>query len=384
MAIFILAVVLFVIADFLLRLGLRRWKEKKLREEREKALQSSLRLDFSLEAKTLKRVDVEHPKARILCVDDEDVVLDSFRKILVLDGYSVDTVNAGQEVLGLIQKHHYDFVFADLKMPAMSGEDVVKSVKHLRPDIDVIVITGYATVESAVECMKYGATDYIQKPFTENELLEMTKKFLIRRKDRIQKELRPRILVTRLPTPEHLPHSEFTIPGGVFISPGHCWARMEEDGTVKVGLDDFARKVIGAIDAIEPPNLGMAITKGQHLFSVKQGYRSIPFRSPISGRVARVNASLKKETEELNLSSYDRSWVCAIDAEHLDTELPELKIGKSAVSFYQDELDLVRRFLKPPGGNGLNGGSPQADHPGTMAGLDDRQWKEMALEFFGK
>jgi CheY-like chemotaxis protein len=311
-------------------------------------------------------------------------VLDSFRKILVLDGYSIDTVNTGQEVLGLIQKHHYDFVFADLKMPAMSGEDVVKSVKHLRPDIDVIVITGYATVESAVECMKYGASDYIQKPFTENELLEMTKKFLIRRKDRIQKELLPRVLVTRLPTPEHLPHSEFTIPGGVFISLGHCWARMEEDGTVKVGLDDFAQKVIGTIDAIESPNLGMVIKKGQNLFSVKQGYRSIPFKSPISGRVARVNSSLKMVNEAPNVNSYERAWVCAIDAENLDTELPELKIGKSAVSFYQEELDHVRRFLRAPGGDGQDSASSYADHPGTMAGLDDRQWNEMVQEFFGR
>ena len=80
-------------------------------------MQESLKLDFTSEAKTLKRAEVENPKAKILCVDDEEVILGSFRKILVLDGYSVDTVETGQEALGLIQKHHYDFVFTDLKMP---------------------------------------------------------------------------------------------------------------------------------------------------------------------------------------------------------------------------------------------------------------------------
>ncbi len=173
MPLFILAVIIFIIADFLLRLALKKMKEKKLREEREAALAISLKLDFSREAQSLKRAEVPNPRARILCVDDEAVILDSFRKILVLDGYSVDTVETGPEALGLIRQHHYDFLFTDLKMPGVSGEEVAKAVKHLRPDIDVIIITGYATVQSAVECMKHGAMDYVQKPFTESELLDL-------------------------------------------------------------------------------------------------------------------------------------------------------------------------------------------------------------------
>ncbi len=387
MALFILAVIVFIIADFLLRLGLKRFNETKLREEREAALRVSLRLDFSREAQTLKRVDVDKPKARIICVDDEDVVLDSFRRILVLDGYSVDTVKTGQEALGLVQSHHYDFAFVDLKMPEMAGEDVVKSIKHLRPDIDVVVITGYATVESAVECMQFGALDYVQKPFTENELVAMAKKFLIRRTDRIQKELRPRVFVTRLPVPDQLPLRDFSIPGGVFISEGHCWARMEEDGKVKVGLDDFAKKIIGRIRSIDPPNLGRMITRGQILFSVKQGYRTIPFKSPVTGRVAAVNATLKESAESLEATPYERNWVCMIDADDLDTELRDLKIGKSAVSFYQDEIDHLRGYLKPVEGNGQDGvGHPShgGQFVGTMENLNDVQWEVTVNEFFAK
>ena len=63
----------------------------------------------------------------------------------MLAGFSVDTVETGQEALGLVRKHDYDFVFTDLKMPGMDGLDVTKAVKHLRPDIDVAIITGYAT-----------------------------------------------------------------------------------------------------------------------------------------------------------------------------------------------------------------------------------------------
>ncbi len=74
---------------------------KKIVTERAKALDVSLNLDFSTEAKSLKRAEVPNPKAKILCVDDEAVILDSFRKILVLDGYSVDTVESGKEALHL-------------------------------------------------------------------------------------------------------------------------------------------------------------------------------------------------------------------------------------------------------------------------------------------
>ncbi len=173
---FILAVVVFIIIDVIIRTIIKKTTESRLRKEREEALAVNLNLDFSHEAKTLKRVEVENPKAKILAVDDEEIILSSFRKILVLDGYSVDTVETGQEALGLIQKRHYDFVFTDLKMPQMDGVDVCKSVKHLRPDIDVIIITGYATIEVTREAMVKGAFDVIAKPFKPNDLREIIRR----------------------------------------------------------------------------------------------------------------------------------------------------------------------------------------------------------------
>jgi CheY-like chemotaxis protein len=181
-------IILFFFLNIAARVLYDRLQQVKIQAEREKALSVSLNLDFTHESKTLKRVEVNDPNARILCVDDEEVILDSFRKILVLGGYCVDTVETGQEALGLIQKNDYDFVFTDLKMPNMSGTDVVKSVKHLRPDIDVIVITGYASVDTAVDCMKHGAMDYIEKPFSEDELRLFVRHALIKRQDRIEKQ----------------------------------------------------------------------------------------------------------------------------------------------------------------------------------------------------
>ena len=232
-----------------------------------------------------------------------------------MDGYAVDTVENGKEAIGLIQSHHYDFVFTDLKMPIMDGVEVTKAVKHVRPDIDVVIITGFATVETAVECMKYGAMDYVQKPFTDDELLAFVKKILIKRQDKIQKQLRPKVHITHLADVKNSMLVDFAIPGGVFISTGHCWVSMEQDGKAKIGIDDFAKKLVGKIDTIEFPNLGMNIKSGQPLFTIKQGSKAISFNSPISGKVLEINKPLQYDVSKLNITTYDSNWICTVDAE---------------------------------------------------------------------
>ncbi|HXH29015.1 MAG TPA: response regulator, partial [Candidatus Polarisedimenticolia bacterium] len=234
----------FVVLDIVVRAAGRRLAVRRERHQREAALTTSLRLDFTHEAPSLKRVEVERPKARILAVDDEPVVLDSFRRILVLAGYNVDTVENGPEALGLVQRHDYDFVFTDLKMPGMDGVEVVKGVKHLRPDTDVAVITGYATIETAVETMQHGAVDYVQKPFTPDELTAFADRLQIRRQARLEAQRRPTVRLVAPALAESASDKEYCVPGGLFLSSGHAWVRIEPAGQARAGLDDFARKAL--------------------------------------------------------------------------------------------------------------------------------------------
>jgi YesN/AraC family two-component response regulator len=144
-------------------------------------------------------------------------------------------------------------------MPEMDGTEVTKKVKYLRPDIDVVIITGYATVENAVATMKDGAMDYVQKPFTEDELLAFVKQILIKRQDKLQKQLKPRVHIAYLSENKELNRGEFAIPGGVFISDNHTWASIEQNGIINVGIDDLAVKIIGGIDDVNLPNIGMNV-----------------------------------------------------------------------------------------------------------------------------
>jgi CheY-like chemotaxis protein len=328
----------FAAVDALVRAVSRRMADARARREREAVLATSLRLDFTEEAPSLKRVQVQHPLARILAVDDEPIVLDSFRKILVLAGYDVDTVESGPEALGLVQRRDYDFVFTDLKMPGMDGVEVVQAVHHLRPDVDVAVITGYGTIETVVETMQHGAVSYVQKPFTEDELLEFTRTLLVKRQARLEAQRRPTVRLVAPEVADTVARNEYCLPGGAFVSSGHTWGRVEPDGTARVGIDDFARKALGAIEKVELPQRGLVVRRGEPLFSVRRGDRVARFAAPLSGRVVEVNDGLARHASAVADSPYDRGWICLLTPADLAKDLRDLRIGKPAAEWLQEEI----------------------------------------------
>ena len=120
-------------------------------------------------------------QANILIIDDEETMRDSCRQTLSRDGNRVEVAEDGSKGLSLLGTESFDLVILDLKMPGLSGMEVLKRIKEDDPEVVVIVITGYATVESAVEAMKRGAYDFIPKPFTPDSLRVIVKRALDRR-----------------------------------------------------------------------------------------------------------------------------------------------------------------------------------------------------------
>lgn len=127
-------------------------------------------------------------QTNILVIDDEQIMRDGCSRILSKDGWSVLTAENGKKGLEEIQAQpeSIDVILLDLMMPGMSGMEVLDQVRTIDPNLLVIVITGYATVESAVEAMKKGAYDFIPKPFTPDQLRIVVKRALERRA--LQKE----------------------------------------------------------------------------------------------------------------------------------------------------------------------------------------------------
>jgi two-component system sensor histidine kinase/response regulator len=121
-------------------------------------------------------------KPVILVIDDEESMRDSCSQTLIKEGYRAETAEDGSLGLEKIKETKPDLVLVDLKMPGISGMEVLEKANEIDPNIISVVITGYATVESAVEAMKKGAYDFLPKPFTPEELRIIISRGLERRK----------------------------------------------------------------------------------------------------------------------------------------------------------------------------------------------------------
>ena len=107
----------------------------------------------------------------ILIVDDEESILNSLRKDLVSENYSVTTALSGEEALKSLHSNHFDLVISDLVMPGIDGIRVLQEAKTIDPEISVIILTGYGDMTSAIAALRVGADDYLLKPCDIDELL---------------------------------------------------------------------------------------------------------------------------------------------------------------------------------------------------------------------
>jgi len=115
-------------------------------------------------------------QAHILIVDDEQVIRNGLQKVLERDGQRVTVACSGVQALESLQKHAFDLVITDLKMPGMNGLEVLKTIRRLQPLVPVLIVTGYATAEMATEALVSGAFDFLSKPFTPGQILHQTKR----------------------------------------------------------------------------------------------------------------------------------------------------------------------------------------------------------------
>lgn len=123
----------------------------------------------------------------ILVIDDEPVVCSSCRRLLKEEGYSVETVSRAKEGMQRMKQKDYDVVITDLRMPDITGLEMLEFIKNNFPDTQVIMITGFSTIANAVESIKLGAFDYVPKPFTPDELLTVVRRAAGKRAEALEK-----------------------------------------------------------------------------------------------------------------------------------------------------------------------------------------------------
>jgi DNA-binding NtrC family response regulator len=144
------------------------------------------KIPWNVEGEDFDLEDLTRP--RILIMEDEPRLAEGLKMVLSELGYRVTLADSGLRALGSLTERNYDLIVADLRLPDMDGMEVLRLIKEAKSGTPVIVITGYASVDSAVESMKLGALDYLPKPFTEDEFKAAVAKATQVKKEAVPKE----------------------------------------------------------------------------------------------------------------------------------------------------------------------------------------------------
>jgi CheY-like chemotaxis protein/glycine cleavage system H lipoate-binding protein len=258
-------------------------------------------------------------KMNILVVDDEQIVLDSVKKHLRKENYEVYTALSAREGLGRIETQGIDIVLTDLMMPDIDGLELVKLVGERHPRVPVIMVTGYATINTALQATQLGAFDYIAKPFAKTELQSVVR----RAAELVQaaESRGPAAAAGVTAKAGSTPH-----PGRTFKGINdHSWMILEEDGAVLIGVEHSFLSGIGNIQSLHLPAVGDELRQGGvylQVFSAE--LRSHAVLAPLSGTVIAVNEDVLVNPATARDDPYGAGWLIRLQPSRFEQELREL------------------------------------------------------------
>jgi glycine cleavage system H protein len=172
----------------------------------------------------------------------------------------------------------------------------------------------------------------------------------------------------------HLPQDS------VYYHQGHSWAMPESGNVVRVGMDDFAQKLVGKIDAIELPEVGSQVTQGEKEWSLLVGSKSIDMLSPVDGKILDINKGLLNSPAGIGKDPYGQSWLMKVEAPKLASNLKNLLSGGLAGKWMEGVREnLLSRMQYNLGTVSQDGGEPV---DGIARSLDRERWDEIVKDFF--
>jgi len=260
-------------------------------------------------------------KANIMVVDDDISICKSVANVLRNEGYIVDMVFSGEEALEKMEEKKYAIIIVDIMMPGMSGIDLLKEIKKKKPDITVIMITGYPSIKTAVESIKLSAFDYILKPFTPDELRSLVARALERRQ--AYEEIAANLSI------EEEKLVEISIPEGLYCIPEHSWAKVEKDGNVRIGIHHVFLKSIRDIQSIKFPEKNEMRCQGEACLRIMDSRsQTIRLWTPVTGKIKEVNEKICEDFSKLIYDPYEKGWLVLIEPIHLEEDVKNLTILK--------------------------------------------------------
>jgi CheY-like chemotaxis protein len=236
-------------------------------------------------------------KGRILVLDDDPIVTLSCKRILGAEGYSISTVEKGEDALNKLAKEDFDLLISDVRLPDINGMEVLKESRVLKPKTDVVIITGYPTLDDARESTKLGASEYIEKPFTPDFMLNVAKKVFDTRGWILRKAFIDEFRDYVVPVKDNKNPVIFYKEG--------TWARPYKDGLWEIGCDLRYWMLSGNLMYVEFIKNLDKLVAGQPFARI---YSS-------SGKGSALLSPMNGELKEINKKAND--VMCALIKDHL-------------------------------------------------------------------
>jgi len=175
--------------------------------------------------------------------------------------------------------------------------------------------------------------------------------------------------------------SGFNVPQGYYFHRGHTWVKMEDDSSVRVGIDDFALRLMGPLDNIEAPLMGKKVMRDEASIFVKRGEHRAAIQSPISGVVMAINPELRERGSLANSSPYSDGWVMKVEPDNIRDELKYLMINRETDKFITEQADMLYNLVEEVSGPLAADGGDFTDD--IFGGLPQLGWERLTAVFLG-
>ena len=178
----------------------------------------------------------------------------------------------------------------------------------------------------------------------------------------------------------------YRTPNGVFFDPGHTWLFLEESGSTRLGINDFAQSILGKVDSVQTRAVGDRVKKGDVIVKLRHGERTATFRAPIDGVIEDVNSELLESHEMFGAEPFSSGWVYRIKPTNTTVLQKSLLLGESAKDWLSREVQRLKVILStvapanPVLGQTLQDGGLPAY--GLIDYLSEAEWKQIQEKFF--
>jgi glycine cleavage system H lipoate-binding protein len=170
----------------------------------------------------------------------------------------------------------------------------------------------------------------------------------------------------------------FKVPQGYYLHNGHAWARIEEESSVRIGIDDFALRLLGPLDRVEAPLLGKVVKQGKPHIALARGEHRATLLSPLSGVITAVNPELRERGNLADQDPYTEGWVMTLHPQDLRKEIKDLMIAQQSLEFLEEEVDRLHGLVEEVLPLAADGGHLGKDLFGAMPQLG---WERLTRAF---